>query len=658
MFRGISTVCIFCESRSLLNVSRGPSTRSSSAQIPLQPSKSVCQIRSLARLAHKRRPAHLELSHKVAQRTPNRSDDGKLIRSKRRREVEGPFAGMNQTVARIRDDPRHDSRRTTTFRYQTGKDKDRGPRKYTGRSDYKALKERQMLIRVGYGARSGVKRSIEDIDSFEQFALLPSVQQSIATQVLRGQNDIKPTPVQRLAIPTLLGSRPTRTVPGHNSSDKTVQFEQFLIAAETGSGKTLAYLIPTISSMKLLQLKEEEEAKMEKKQEVDIKSRNLFELDSPPLSDEESQKAGRPRVIVLVPSAELVDQIGAVAKAMSHEIKFRASLISSAYTPKVIRNRLFSPNGIDVLITTPQLLGNIVTANPSVLSRVTHLVIDEADSLLDRSFIEYTTAIINRATPSLKQLIMCSATIPRRMDTYLRRHYPDAVRLTTPNLHAIPRRVQLAVVDVDQGQYHSNKDLACADTIWSIGGTAADSPGQVETGQGLTDHAIKRIIVFVNEREKAIELAEYLRSKGIDAVGLNRDTKARFEKSEDRLAEFTGAELSTVEQSTTQRNKKGFEIDISSGDLAISRTTAHGRKLRDTKVLVVTDLASRGIDTTAVRHVILYDVPHSSIDFIHRLGRTGRMGRRGKATVLVGKGDRRDVVSEVREGMFKGQALI
>ena len=73
---------------------------------------------------------------------------------------------------------------------------------------------------------------------------------------------------------------------------------------------------------------------------------------------------------------------------------------------------------------------------------------------------------------------------------------------------------------------------------------------------------------------------------------------------------------------------------------------------------MATDLGSRGIDTTAVRHVILYDVPHSTIDFIHRLGRTGRMGRRGRGIVLVGKGDRRDVVKEVREGMFMGKALI
>ena len=80
--------------------------------------------------------------------------------------------------------------------------------------------------------------------------------------------------------------------------------------------------------------------------------------------------------------------------------------------------------------------------------------------------------------------------------------------------------------------------------------------------------------------------------------------------------------------------------------------------LMNTKVLVATDIASRGIDTLAVRTVILYDVPHSTIDFIHRLGRTGRMKMRGRGIVLVGRHDRRDIVKEVKEGMFRGQALI
>jgi len=82
------------------------------------------------------------------------------------------------------------------------------------------------------------------------------------------------------------------------------------------------------------------------------------------------------------------------------------------------------------------------------------------------------------------------------------------------------------------------------------------------------------------------------------------------------------------------------------------------KKLDKVRVLVTTDITSRGIDTSPVRHVILYDVPHSTIDFIHRLGRTGRMGRRGKGYVIVGDGDRRDVISEVRQGMFRGQALV
>ena len=69
-------------------------------------------------------------------------------------------------------------------------------------------------------------------------------------------------------------------------------------------------------------------------------------------------------------------------------------------------------------------------------------------------------------------------------------------------------------------------------------------------------------------------------------------------------------------------------------------------------------LPLRGIDTTGVRHVLLYDVPHTSIDFIHRLGRTGRMGRRGRGVVLVGRNDRKDVVREIRDAMFRGAALI
>jgi ATP-dependent RNA helicase MRH4 len=234
------------------------------------------------------------------------------------------------------------------------------------------------------------------------------------------------------------------------------------------------------------------------------------------------------------------------------------------------------------------------------------------------------------------------------MDSFLHKRFPGIHRLVTPNLHAIPRRVQLGVVDVERNPYQGNKLLACADTIWSIGKAAADHDGPVK---GLMD--VKRILVFVNEREKTQEVTEYLVSKGVDAIALSRDTPEQ--RQSEMLASFT----SSVPLTAPKEDHPGTLADNQPNYVPFGEATpAPKRHLPNMKVLVTTDLGSRGIDTLAVRHVILFDVPHSTIDFIHRLGRTGRMGRRGRGIVLVGKNDRRDVVAEVKDGMFKGQALI
>src|SRR3569833_749789 len=104
---------------------------------------------------------------------------------------------------------------------------------------------------------------------------------------------------------------------------------------------------------------------------------------------------------------------------------------------KVIERNLFSTIGVDLVVATPLLLASIADSDPNVLSRVTHLVIDEADSLLDRSFSPVTTKIIDRAKPSLQQLIFCSATIPKRLDSYIGEEYPISHRITSPYVHAI-----------------------------------------------------------------------------------------------------------------------------------------------------------------------------------------------------------------------------
>ena len=557
---------------------------------------------------------------------------------------------MNLTEPGIRREP---SRRSDAVlrRASAGKEPPRKSKPDPG--PFKALKMQRALSAISYSHRNSIKAMISETNEFETFSLLPILKESITTQALSGMDNVTPTPVQRLAIPALLGQNI-----GSNrrrlTEEKNKELQQFLIAAETGSGKTLAYLLPVLDAVKRAEAVDKEIEEKNRASEDERKSRNPFELESPPLSNKPHPTTGRPRAIILVPTAELVNQVGRVVKLLSHTVKFRSALISSSFSGKVIRNRLFAPTGVDILISTPHLLSSVAESDPNVLSRVSHLVIDEADSLLDRSFAPSTSAIIDKATPSLQQLILCSATIPRSLDAFLRKRFPDIRRLVTPNLHAIPRRVQLGVVDVTKEPYRGNKDLACADTIWSIGKAAAEHVISSTSGKASFERVdLKRILVFVNEREKTQEVADYLTAKGIQAVALNRDTPEQ--RLPEILETFTSSAVETVPMNSSSNPTKVGEPNYVA---AYHSAPPPRRHLPNTKVLVSTDLGSRGIDTLAVRHVILYDVPHTTIDFIHRLGRTGRMGRRGRGIVLVGRGDRQDVVAEVKEGMFRGQALI
>jgi ATP-dependent RNA helicase MRH4 len=578
----------------------------------------------------------MDLSARVAQGPKKADADGKPIKKSRN----SPFNAMNTTTV-----PK--DLQLKAARHVSAAEEKRVMRHVKGgrgkpikeKEPMKALKMQRALASVSYERRSKTKLELAERDRFEEFDLLDEIKESVPVQALGGLDDIAPTPIQRLAIPALLGTedgkRRKKFKEGPIIPPKK-EMKQFLLAAETGSGKTLAYVLPVIDALKraeALEAQQEAEAREQEKQQSKLKPGQGYELPSPEV-DDPHHTTGRPKVIILVPTQELVAQVGALVKSLSHTVKFRAALISANYSSTIIRNRLFSPQGIDIVVSTPHLLNSITESDPNVLSRVSHLVIDEADSLLDRSFAPLTSSIIDRATPSLQQLILCSATIPRSLDTYLHKRYPSIRRLTTPNLHAIPRRVQLTVVDIDKIPYQGNRDLTCAQVIWDLG-KEADSDGHVST----TD---KRILVFVNEREKADEVAAYLQGKGIDATALSRDTSDR--NSDATLAAFTGT--STSAQLAKQQKEDMKKAD--SGE----------RRLRGVKVLVTTDIASRGIDTTAAKTVILYTVPHTSIDFIHRLGRVGRMGRRGRGIVLVGRGDRKDVVREVRDGMFKGMALI
>ena len=589
------------------------------------------------------------LSPKVAHPSRQPGENGKTLRQ----QSDDPFGGLNRKEAGL-PLPRPHNLPTNPKRTAKGKESAQGKKGSYG--TFKALKMQKALAPISYAHRNEVKGEIDSLNTFDEFPFLPLVKASIASQALPNLEDLTPTPIQRLAIPALLGAHNGSS--GRRSRAKESEgMKQILLAAETGSGKTLGYLLPVIDAIKRAETADAEiEAHIVATKEDERKRSGSLELVPPPLSNQPHPTTGRPRAIILVPTSELVAEVGGVVKALSHTVKFRAALLSSAYSGRVIRNRLFAPTGVDIVICTPHLLGSIAESDPNILSRVSHLVIDEADSLLDRSFAPSTSAIIDKATPSLHQLILCSATIPRSLDSFLHRRFPEMTRLVTPHLHAIPRRIQLGVVDVDKDPYRGNRNLACAANIWSIGKTAAKQVMNHSSDAELESLDVKRVLVFVNEREKTQEVADFLKSKGIDAVALNRDTPEL--RQSEALNAFTSLDKETVSITAPKLTLELGMPNYSPAHRSVTSATPSERSLPNTKVLVSTDLGSRGIDTIAVRHVILYDVPHSTVDFIHRLGRIGRMGRRGRAVVLVGKDDRKDVVREVREGMFKGQALI
>lgn len=207
---------------------------------------------------------------------------------------------MNLKEAGIRGVP--EVRRTSE---RDSKTNDRGG-KTNRREGYHALKMQRALSPVSYNSRTAVKERLNQIDSFKKFQLLPSVQESIEAQALKGLEDVMPTAVQRLAIPALLGevSKYQR-----KKAVKTER-EDFLIAAETGSGKTLSYLLPIIDAVKRAEQQDADiEAYNKMKQEEELKQNNLT-LISPPLTNMPHPTTGRPRAVILLPTSELVSQVG------------------------------------------------------------------------------------------------------------------------------------------------------------------------------------------------------------------------------------------------------------------------------------------------------------------------------------------------------------
>ncbi|XP_003391758.1 PREDICTED: DEAD-box ATP-dependent RNA helicase 39-like, partial [Amphimedon queenslandica] len=202
-----------------------------------------------------------------------------------------------------------------------------------------------------------------------------------------------------------------------------------LCAAETGSGKTIAYMAPLIN-----RLKDEEE-------QLGVITR--FK---------------KPRALVILPSRDLANQVLSVAKLFSHVVKIRIVAAIGGKKKRFIKEALTKP--VDVLIATPDSLLKLKQQDRISFSDVSHLVLDEADSLFDQSFEDTTFNLlkmmkIREVKPKNysdmregAQVTVVSATITNRMLTSLTEKIPNIKKITSKQLHKILPNVEQKFIKV------------------------------------------------------------------------------------------------------------------------------------------------------------------------------------------------------------------
>ncbi len=236
--------------------------------------------------------------------------------------------------------------------------------------------------------------------------------------------------------------------------------------------------------------------------------------------------------------------------------------------------------GADVVIATPGRLLDFTGRGGLLLNAIEILVIDEADRMLDMGFIPDIERIC-KLVPFTRQTLFFSATMP-----------PEITRLADAFLHN-PVRVEVS---------------KAATTAENITQTLVPSGGTPEEKRSTLRRIIrgaenfKNALIFCNRKRDVQVVYRSLQKHGFSVLALHGDLDQRMRMA--ALDAFRNGEV---------------------------------------QLLVCSDVAARGLDIPDVSHVINYDAPHHSEDYVHRIGRTGRAGKSGEALTIVSRIDQKAV---------------
>ena len=286
-------------------------------------------------------------------------------------------------------------------------------------------------------------------------------------------------------------------------------------------------------------------------------------------------RARMPRSLVLCPTRELAAQVAENFELYSKNLKLTKALLIGGVSFKE-QDQLID-KGVDVLIATPGRLLDHFERGKLLLTGVQIMVVDEADRMLDMGFIPDIERIFN-LTPFTRQTLFFSATMAAEIE-----------RLTNTFLSA-PLRVEVA------RQASASENIEQSVLIFKP--SRRDREG-TEKRKLLREMILnegsdcKNAIIFCNRKSDVDICAKSLKKYGFNAAAIHGD----------------------LDQKHRMETLEGFRT----GSL---------------QFLVASDVAARGLDIPSVSHVYNFDVPTNAEDYVHRIGRTGRAGRNGKALMI------------------------
>ncbi|XP_069312406.1 probable ATP-dependent RNA helicase DDX28 [Eulemur rufifrons] len=355
---------------------------------------------------------------------------------------------------------------------------------------------------------------------------------------------VRPTTVQSSTIPPLLRGR------------------HILCAAETGSGKTLSYLLPLLQRL----------------------------VGRPSRPSLDSRRIPAPRGLVLVPSRELAEQVRAVAQPLGSSLGLQVQELRGGHGMRRIRLQLSKQSSADVLVATPGALWKALKGRLISLEGLSFLVLDEADTLLDESFLELVDYILEKSHIAegpadledpfdpKAQLVLVGATFPEGVGQLLSKvASPDSLTtITSSKLHCIMPHVRQTFMR-----------LKGAEKVTELVQILKHHDKADRTGPSGT------VLVFCNSSSTVNWLGYILDDHKIQHLRLQGQMPASM--------------------------RAGIFRSFQKGS-------------RD--VLLCTDIASRGLDSIHVELVVNYDFPLTLQDYIHRAGRVGRVGSEVPGTVI------------------------